>query len=461
MNSNCALFDTCISSNGYRSAIVQKDLNPGSVVSCEEPFAMAVFPSHSHHYCSRCLKKFEQEKPGKRCLGGCQDTFYCSRDCQKKDFPIHKYTCKKYMKIVGTAMQQYTSASGISRGDSFPFENFMLGRNVYIKLCLLAGIDVKEKHVDLPLPPNLEGLSEGPNIEMDEKNDHALSMIIAHSLGINNDDGVKLCGRMLRKFKYNNFGIQNSLQTVIGSGVFPRGAILNHSCDPNCILTYEGSPATQIIRIIKPVTEGEELFHSYTDICQPTSVRRSRLMETYNIDCQCERCQGLGRWVDVDNALIKGTGLLSEDDEHKIESYLSTAQRISMDDIGDSTDSLKIEYENLRGALSIQREKLGKYNLEYYKTECLALNTAMLLGCEGVLQHAQAAVDFLSFVCNQFHPLLLLQQMTLSELYAAYGQGAKAREMYKRLVDACKITWGENHEFVYHYEVLLSSTSSN
>lgn len=44
--------------------------------------------------------------------------------------------------------------------------------------------------------------------------------------------------RMLCSFQCNNFGITDDLLMPIGAGVFPAGAILNHSCDPNCVVTY-------------------------------------------------------------------------------------------------------------------------------------------------------------------------------------------------------------------------------
>jgi hypothetical protein len=78
-------------------------------------------------------------------------------------------------------------------------------------------------------------------------------------------------------FQANNFGITDQLQTVIGGGVYPVGAILNHSCAPNCILTYSGSK--QIIRTLRDIEAGEELTHSYVDLCLPTPERRQSLTQ--------------------------------------------------------------------------------------------------------------------------------------------------------------------------------------
>ncbi len=482
-------FETGKSSSGYRSALSPSALPAGSIVSSEAAFAVVLLESYAHQYCANCLVQFDSridDNRGKRCTGGCKNIFYCSRACQKEHFKIHKYTCKHYSRIVSNASQKYLECFtedgkiGINDGHDFPLENFLLGRILYVQLCLLAGISVKDKREDIPLPPDIHALCEGPCdvssmncVKVDDKRkrssrshgqvqDRALSIVLANSFGI--DSGNELFYRILRKFRFNNFGIQNSLQTVIASGVFPIGAILNHTCDPNCILTYEvstksGHSVRQVIRTIKTVSKGEELFHSYTDVCQPTPIRQSRLHETYAIHCNCIRCQGIGRWKDVEEQLVNGNDSLGPDDALKISTLILTAQHASMDTVDDNSylDGLTREYNLLHEALSIQKLYLGQYNIERYKTECLALNVAMLLGStDVVLPHAEATVEFLKFVCHEYHPLLLLQQMTLSELYDAHGKREKARGMYMNLVNASEVVWGKDHDFVHHYRTLLS-----
>ena len=421
----CPFVEYVSSEDGYRRALSSTDLpEPGTIVSLEKPIAIMNHRQYAHKYCANCLLKFDRDngKPGKRCLGGCQHTFYCSRGCQREHFLVHKYTCKSYSKIVQIAAQQYNS----SHEEEFPWEDFMLSRNVFVVICQLAGVSVKEKRTDLPLPPEIEELYEGPTVMAEDKNHtykKALSTIIASSFGIDGQRGIIFFLRLLNKFRFNNFGVLNDLQQLIASGIFPRGSILNHSCDPNCILIYEGSPVRQIIKTIKPVLEGDELFHSYTDLCQPTSVRQPRLLNMYLIRCNCERCQGLGQWKEVESALVEGNKDFSDEDANVVSTMIHTAQKISTDFIdGNDTDQLAREYNVLRKALSIQKQKLGRYNLERYKTECLILNVTLLQGRKEVLSHAEATVDFLSFVCNKHHPLLLLQEQTLLELYTVFGK---------------------------------------
>lgn len=455
-----APFVTEISSNGYRSAHSSQSVVPGATVSSETAFASVLLRSAAHKYCATCLVSANDTAEGrlKRCSGGCEFTYYCSKECQVQDFPVHKHTCKKYSKVVNRARQLFSIRICSTRNsedplssleNDFPFEDFMLGRKVYIKVCNDAKIPIKEKTL-APLPESLQLLSDNlPSMDYCQV-ESVLAQVLSNSFDLDSNESISFFKSLLAKFRCNNFGIQSMLQEVIAHGIYPEGAILNHSCDPNAILLYEG--AKQVIRTIKPLKEGEELFHSYTDLCNPTHIRRQHLQRTYGFDCNCERCIGMGKWKEVEEELIKNIGM-SPDDEMEVKKLIQKAQLISLQNADDNEEDIRREYQCLKDAISIHRMKLGKYNLERYKTECLALTTSMLLQTdEDVLSHAQAAVDFLQFVCNEFHPLLLLQKMTLAELYDGFGNHAKAKEMYNELVLSCGVTFGRNHVFVQHYE---------
>ena len=456
-----APFVTQISSSGYRSAHSSKSVVPGDIVSSETPYTSVLLRSAAHKYCATCLVSANDtvEKRLKRCSGGCELTYYCTKDCQIQDFVVHKHTCKKYSKIVTRARQLFSrmircSSSSehslsSSQDNDFPLEDFILGRKVYIKICHDAKIPIKEK-ILASLPESLQQLSENvPSVDYCQV-ESILAQVLADSFDLDTKESLSFFKSLLAKFRCNNFGIQSMLQEVIAHGIYPKGAILNHSCDPNVILLYE--EGKQVIRAIKALETGEELFHSYTDLCKPTYLRRQHLQNTYGFICNCERCRSIGKWKTVEHELIKNLGM-SEDDEWKVQALIQQAQLISVENIDESEQDIRREYECLNEALSIQRKKLGKYNLERYRTECLALTTSMLLQeNEDVLSHAQAAVDFLQFTCNEFHPLLLLQKMTLAELYEGFGYRSKAMEMYNELVFSCGVMYGHDHVFVQHYE---------
>ncbi|CAH0476315.1 unnamed protein product [Peronospora belbahrii] len=46
-------------------------------------------------------------------------------------------------------------------------------------------------------------------------------------------------------------------------------AMINHSCDPNCAITFVSKTLDMEIRAMKPIKSGEEITQTYVDIALP------------------------------------------------------------------------------------------------------------------------------------------------------------------------------------------------
>ncbi len=80
----------------------------------------------------------------------------------------------------------------------------------------------------------------------------------------------------------------NSVTESFGFGLFPLGAIFNHSCLPNCTYTNEGPQL--VFRLLRPVREGEELCVNYTELYAARDERRAELQVSKSFECRCRRC---------------------------------------------------------------------------------------------------------------------------------------------------------------------------
>jgi hypothetical protein len=106
----------------------------------------------------------------------------------------------------------------------------------------------------------------------------------------------------------NLFTIADDFQNEAGVGCYPYAAMLNHSCEPNCVQRFDAE-AGIVIRTVRDVSVGEELCISYTDTGMPTWYRQQELLQSYHFHCQCARCS---RWDGLDGYACNVKGSAGE-----------------------------------------------------------------------------------------------------------------------------------------------------
>ncbi|KAK9803460.1 hypothetical protein WJX73_004414 [Symbiochloris irregularis] len=84
---------------------------------------------------------------------------------------------------------------------------------------------------------------------------------------------------MLARFACNNHTIMDDENNPIGLGMYPLGALLNHSNEPNVVPTFEGPRI--VFRAIRAVAAGAELTVAYLDLLTPAAELRHALAYHY------------------------------------------------------------------------------------------------------------------------------------------------------------------------------------
>lgn len=74
----------------------------------------------------------------------------------------------------------------------------------------------------------------------------------------------------------------------IGLYLHPYAALINHSCDYNSTVGFDGDEL--FVKAVRPIKKDEQIFISYIDATSPYDVRRNELSERYYFDCQCSKC---------------------------------------------------------------------------------------------------------------------------------------------------------------------------
>jgi hypothetical protein len=230
---------------------------------------------------------------------------YCSRRCQERDFSLHKVECRELHLLFGSG-KSTTDATLLIR-------NFLSLRQNETKTCKIDGTEINNDGVSAVFC----GVEHFKSLQQthaaldtqDKEQAHLAAKALWNQrkalLKSNSyleaafpdtfDELQKELEQDLGRFLVNNFGATDSMVRVCASGVFPLGALLNHSCMPNCILRYsfggrkQQCPLMEIVAA-QDIAQGDELTHSYVELIKHTRARKAELKKLYRFDCDCRRC---------------------------------------------------------------------------------------------------------------------------------------------------------------------------
>lgn len=97
---------------------------------------------------------------------------------------------------------------------------------------------------------------------------------------------------MYGKLCTNAFSICDSEMNSIGTGIYLGVSIMDHTCTPNAVATFEGKKLS--IRMLEdvPCLDFSNISITYIDLMSPREERRRILKNAYYFLCTCSRCIG-------------------------------------------------------------------------------------------------------------------------------------------------------------------------
>jgi hypothetical protein len=75
----------------------------------------------------------------------------------------------------------------------------------------------------------------------------------------------------------------------IGTCLDPTIAGLNHACDCNAVVSFDGPSI--FVRSLRKIKRGEEITISYIDTTNPFAMRQAQLKQRYFFTCACDLCK--------------------------------------------------------------------------------------------------------------------------------------------------------------------------
>jgi SET domain len=99
---------------------------------------------------------------------------------------------------------------------------------------------------------------------------------------------------ILSKLKTNAFSICDGENIAIGIGLYGDAAVINHSCNPNALQTFQFGEAGKYpslqVTACSSIPANHEICISYIDNCCPRERRQETLKRDYRFHCTCSYC---------------------------------------------------------------------------------------------------------------------------------------------------------------------------
>ncbi|XP_038143466.1 N-lysine methyltransferase SMYD2-like isoform X1 [Cyprinodon tularosa] len=258
-------FDSPGKGRGLR---VTRPFKVGELLFSSPAYSYVLSVNERGNSCDFCFNR----KEGLARCGKCKKAFYCNAKCQKGDWAMHKLEC--------SAMNAF--------GENWcPSETTRLVARILAKKQKM----MKERCVSekLLLIEELESHLEDEDNEKRERTEADIAGLHRfypkHLEVPDRNDLLTLFSQVA----CNGFTIEDDELSHIGTAVYPDVALINHSCLPSVIVTYNCTSAE--VRAVQDMKPGDEVLISYIDLLYPTDDRNIRLREYYYFTCDCLECK--------------------------------------------------------------------------------------------------------------------------------------------------------------------------
>ncbi|KAL6260690.1 hypothetical protein P5V15_008213 [Pogonomyrmex californicus] len=207
----------------------QVPVSKGTTILYEKPFAYVVRSVVREERCDYCLQSGKLSK-----CSGCQYVYYCDRKCQKESWPIHKAECPRLRKIFPREM---------------PDAARLMAR-IILKLNQ-GGVNEMGYYTEKNFRKFKDLMSHYSDIKTDTKRLEHFTMLcgvlfqfLDETLIPNVAELMGIYGRLCT----NCFNILDLDMNTIGAGIYLGASVMDHSCKPNAVVTFEGT--TLIVRTL-------------------------------------------------------------------------------------------------------------------------------------------------------------------------------------------------------------------
>ncbi|XXQ39322.1 MYND-type domain-containing protein [Plasmodiophora brassicae] len=245
-----------------RYLVASQTMAPGDVVCEAVPLARTLQCDALTARCMECWRGARLQ----RC-SVCKWARFCSRSCLKRAWPYHRREC--------AAIQSACVQHGATP-------------NSFLVLLFRVISQGNAAHLDT-LSDNWDLVPTSRRSEYVVLAVLLLSMLrdcaMAHDFTID-----ALC-RAFARLHVNVFTICTGELEPVGPAVYPAPLhLINHSCSPNSVVSFDLLTGKATCRAVVDVQPGDPITISYIDVVEHNARRRNILLAQYYFLCDCKTC---------------------------------------------------------------------------------------------------------------------------------------------------------------------------
>jgi len=261
-----------------RGVRVTDKVSAGQLVMSSTSFAYVLDMRNVVAACHCCLQSSDPTQL-KSCAK-CKFAKYCNEECQKNAWNDHKMECGALAKITPKVPSEEVRLAARILFKQFQKTKDGAERDESEALLKMSEL---EAHESVKLNP--VETKDMENKVKTLKGYLTNTKLITKKKTVSDDELRKI----FFQIKSNAFMLsdRSGLQ-VIGSGIYPSIALLNHSCSANCCAIQNMNKVE--VRPLRDMEANEELLISYVDPISTSIERKSELKEKYNFACRCSDC---------------------------------------------------------------------------------------------------------------------------------------------------------------------------
>ncbi|XP_043551361.1 histone-lysine N-methyltransferase SMYD3 isoform X1 [Chiloscyllium plagiosum] len=394
---------------------------PGQLLYSASPYTYIPSKKAMGSVCEHCLSR---EGSLLRC-SQCKMARYCSTVCQKLAWLDHKRECKCLRSIY----------------PKVPTDMTRLVARIIFKLLTGLPCPSEELYSVSDLQSNIKEMSEEMKGGLGQLTAMLQFYIKEEIPSVSQlPPGLSLL-HLFGQVTCNCFTISDGEMQEIGVGLYPSMSLLNHSCDPNCVIVFDRKQLQ--LHAIRQIQADEELTISYIDVMATSPERRRQLETQYCFTCDCVRCET----ADKDSDMLAG-------EKHawkEIKESIPKVEKLQ------SAGNWEEVVEVCQAFIDKNRDVLPDTNLYLLKMLDAAMDGCIHLArWEDALCYSVRTLRPYQLYYAGAHPVRGVQLMRVGKLQHHQGKLKEAAGTLKQAFDILKVTHGREHPLTDNLQQVLA-----